>query len=868
MISPATAGEHWKRESHFTNESASGPSEGGVAEQGASNSQPRTPNIPRPQFALFSFPPVGLGRGGASHLLNWLRSMSWFGCRPLCLMGMLLGLNWFACQAWAGGSGLNTMIVINQNSSMSVALGNFYRERRQIPPENVLRIAWTGGNTAWDVTQFQTNLLQPLLQAIAARGLSNQIHFVVLSMDIPYQTVNGTSVNGTTSSLFYGVKTELGLGGLTLTNSYFASEKIFPDAAPASAPGYSFLTTMITATNLARAKQLVEQGVTSDATFPSAPVHLAKTSDLLRRLRYTLFDNALFNTRLCGDYNIVRTNSNSPQGLSGLLGYQTGLMLFNISPNTFVPGAMADSLTSFAGILFGNSGQTSLMEFIYAGAAGSYGTVVEPSANVAKFPNPQNYFYQARGFSLAECYYQSLNIPYQGVIVGEPLAAPFASPGTGNWLNPAPGAILSGTAALAVQFSASDAARPLQRVDLFVDGKFFATLTNVVPRAGNQVSVRIGNQSATYSVPANATLASIATGLAAALNTPAISNETRTLVIPFGDRVELRYQGTNRPGSPFNLHVIALNDSNPSIPNGPSFDTTIGTGGALTTFVAPARSVFLDSPAYGIRNCTVGGTVQVGGWLRLIVTKTNGAVVTVAYTNQTAGATTADVLANLFPLINATAALQGADGLGAEDLSVGGVGLPNFNLLARAPGLEAARIRVRLDSSGTMVGTPISDTALMSNFSDLQPRNHLYLNAGGPELTVSFTLNTTGFADGFHELTAVAYEGTHVRTQTRTTLPVRIQNTPLIASLNLLDLAPTNSVAGNYSIQVAANTNNIARITLSSTGGVLNTTTGQATSTFSVSGGALGAGEHPFYAVVQDTLGRQYRTATQKVRLQ
>ncbi|MBC8095723.1 MAG: hypothetical protein H7Y43_07915, partial [Akkermansiaceae bacterium] len=123
--------------------------------------------------------------------------MTLFGLRGCCFAGMLLGWNWFACFSWAGGSGLNTLVVLNQNSSNSIELGNYYCERRQVPPENILRISWSGGNTAWDVTQFQTILLQPLQQAIASRGLSNQILYVVLSMDIPFQTVNGTVYNGT-----------------------------------------------------------------------------------------------------------------------------------------------------------------------------------------------------------------------------------------------------------------------------------------------------------------------------------------------------------------------------------------------------------------------------------------------------------------------------------------------------------------------------------------------------------------------------------------------------------------------------------------------------------------------------------------------
>ena len=70
---------------------------------------------------------------------------------------------------------------------------------------------------------------------------------------------------------------------------------------------------------------------------------------------------------------------------------------------------MADNLTSFGGQIFQDTaGQTTLLAFAAAGASGSYGSITEPCSYPQKFPDPQNYFYQERGFSLGECYYQSV----------------------------------------------------------------------------------------------------------------------------------------------------------------------------------------------------------------------------------------------------------------------------------------------------------------------------------------------------------------------------------------------------------------------------------------------------------------------------
>src|SRR2546423_11618440 len=121
------------------------------------------------------------------------------------LVILFCGLNY---QLYAGGSGLNVVVVVNQKSTNSVQLGNYYSEKRQVPPQNFLRIYWPGGNTAWTNSDFNTYLLNPLLAMLSSRQLTNQIDYVVLSMDIPYQLwSNSGDANSTTSALFHGFKT-------------------------------------------------------------------------------------------------------------------------------------------------------------------------------------------------------------------------------------------------------------------------------------------------------------------------------------------------------------------------------------------------------------------------------------------------------------------------------------------------------------------------------------------------------------------------------------------------------------------------------------------------------------------------------------
>ena len=82
------------------------------------------------------------------------------------MMGLMiccLGL-----RALAGGSGLNVVVIVNQNSADSVELGNYYCEKRSVPPQNLLRANWTGGNVNWTRAEFEATLRTPLSAMLAA----------------------------------------------------------------------------------------------------------------------------------------------------------------------------------------------------------------------------------------------------------------------------------------------------------------------------------------------------------------------------------------------------------------------------------------------------------------------------------------------------------------------------------------------------------------------------------------------------------------------------------------------------------------------------------------------------------------------------
>jgi hypothetical protein len=398
-------------------------------------------------------------------------------------------------------------------------------------------------------------------------------------------------------------------------------------------------------------------------------------------------------------------------------------------------------------------------------------------------------------------------------------------------------------------------------VDLFLDGTWLQTLTNIPPAAGNQLYVTINGCTTNYLVPSNATIASVAFGLADVLNQSAYAGQTKVQAIAWGDRIGLQFTDINTPGA-----QIPVNVSN-----------AIGSASALTTLIAASRTNFLDTAAYGVHyNYYVTNTPQVGDYLQLVAIKTNGQVVTTSVTNTSSGTTLSQFAKALFDAVNTNAALQSSDGLEIEDVIMyedipyifgSNNHAGEFNIYARGSGWPQSQIKVCFSGSPTFTTQPAGTNTLDDNVSDLLPRNHLYLTAGVTNLSLTFPLDTTALADGSHELAAVAYEGSSVRTEARVSQNVRIRNTPLNATFTTLAGASNTVLNFTLLFSVAANTNTISTIELFTTGGSVGIVSNLSSATFAVAATNLGIGLHPFYAIVTRSDGKQYRTETKWIRL-
>jgi uncharacterized protein (TIGR03790 family) len=190
---------------------------------------------------------------------------------------------------------------------------------------------------------------------------------------------------------------------------------------------------LLAATSVAAGRALIDRGVAADGTHPPGTAYLLSTSDAIRNARASLFPQVA--SGLGRHLRVRLLLANGLNGASDVIAYFTGsTSVPDITRNHYRPGAVADHLTSYGGMLTGPSGtsadgglgQMSALRWLEAGATGSYGTVVEPCNSPAKFTDPGLLLtYYRRGDTLIESYWRSVAMPDQGVFIGEPLARPW-----------------------------------------------------------------------------------------------------------------------------------------------------------------------------------------------------------------------------------------------------------------------------------------------------------------------------------------------------------------------------------------------------------------------------------------------------------
>jgi len=303
-------------------------------------------------------------------------------------------------------------VIVNDDDPDSVEIAAYYRDKRGIPAANLIHVRFRPGRSTLSREEFIE------LKRQVDRTTPGNIQAYALTWAQPYQ-VGCMSI---TSAFAFGFDPAFCASTCkpTQPSPYFNSSVAHPHAAYRIRP-----TMSLAAASVAEAKQLIDRGVASDGSNPAGTAYLVSTSDRARNVRAAGYDALRTRMRAIMPTEIVEANTleNKPD----VMFYFTGQThVPSLDSNTFLPGAIGDHLTSAGGDLFGGS-QMSSLRWLQAGATGSYGAVVEPCNFPAKFPVPDIVMaHYLQGETLIEAYWKSVQMPGQGLFIGEPLARPFA----------------------------------------------------------------------------------------------------------------------------------------------------------------------------------------------------------------------------------------------------------------------------------------------------------------------------------------------------------------------------------------------------------------------------------------------------------
>lgn len=303
-------------------------------------------------------------------------------------------------------------VIINDDDPESVAIAAYYREKRGIPDANLIHVRFTPGHSSLTREAFIN------IKRNVDRKTPKHVQAYALTWTRPYR-VDCMSI---TSAFAFGFDPAYCASTCkpTRPSPYFNSNASRPHATHAIRP-----TMNLAGTHVDEVKKLIDRGIASDGSNPAGTAYLVSTSDKARNVRAAGYGMLHAQMQRILPTQIVESNAleNKPD----VMFYFTGLPhVPSLLSNTFLPGAIADHLTSAGGELFGGS-QMSSLRWLEAGATGSYGTVVEPCNFAAKFPAPAIVMTRyLQGETLIEAYWKSVLMPGQGLFIGEPLARPYA----------------------------------------------------------------------------------------------------------------------------------------------------------------------------------------------------------------------------------------------------------------------------------------------------------------------------------------------------------------------------------------------------------------------------------------------------------
>lgn len=343
----------------------------------------------------------------------------------------------------------DVLLVINDNSSDSVTIGEHFALVRSIPPSNIVHIDCTTNETI-NNSVFVNDVMNPIRGFYNSMDLKERINYVVTTKGVPLR-VNRSIPHAFGLGWRYNSSVDSDLTCAFDLSLHKYINYTPPDFAystyssPYFEKNYSFvsalfskdikLVTRLTAYNTSTVLEMINRTSKENLTIEEKFVH---DVDPLSYSTQNEWINLSKDWLIGNGYTVVYDDT------QWYIVNQTDVMGYvswgsndhndtnNGKPNnTWLNGSVAETLVSTSGRSFTWPpvyGQSMIADLIDEGCTGVKGYVYEPYAiNTAR---PQILFRRyVQGYNLAESYYMaSSKLAWMDVIIGDPRSSPYGDP--------------------------------------------------------------------------------------------------------------------------------------------------------------------------------------------------------------------------------------------------------------------------------------------------------------------------------------------------------------------------------------------------------------------------------------------------------